>query len=149
VRHRAGLARLAALAVRVSFSQRAAYRWDFLLSAVVALALEAVTPVVTLLIYGMGSSFPGWTATEALLIQGTFLLARGIAFPCFFGMVWTVFEGVREGTFELTLLKPRSPRPYIASPTAICVPRATASPSCSAYAPSCASPPATYPWASV
>jgi viologen exporter family transport system permease protein len=105
----AGLPRLAAVAVRVSFAARAAYRWDFLLSALVALALEAVTPVVTLLIYGMGSSFPGWSAAEALLIQGTFLLARGIAFPCFFGMVWSVFEGVREGTFELTLLKPRSP----------------------------------------
>ena len=36
-------------------------------------------------------------------------MARGIAFPCFFGVVWTVYEQVRDGTFELTLLKPLSP----------------------------------------
>jgi ABC-2 type transport system permease protein len=95
--------------VKVSFAARAAYRGDFLLSLLVTILFEAVTPLVTVLIYGSGASFPGWSMGEALLIQAIFLVARGIAYPGFFGIVWTVFEQVREGTFELTLLKPRSP----------------------------------------
>lgn len=106
---RPGLARLLARAARISFATRAAYRGDFLLSLLVTVLLEAVTPMVTVLVYGAGARFPGWSMREALLVQGTFMLARGIAQPCFFGMVWTVFEQVREGTFELTLLRPRSP----------------------------------------
>jgi len=94
--------RLLVQAVKVSFAARAAYRGDFLLSLLVTILFEAV-------IYGTGASFPGWSMAEALLIQAIFLVARGIAYPGFFGIVWTVFEQVREGTFELTLLRPRSP----------------------------------------
>jgi ABC-2 type transport system permease protein len=102
-------ARLFGRAVKVAFASRAAYRADFGLSVLMTVLLELVTPLVTILIYGSGSSFPGWSMGEALLIQAIFLLSRGIAFPWFFGIVGTVFERVREGTFELTLLKPRSP----------------------------------------
>jgi ABC-2 type transport system permease protein len=104
-----GLARLVGRALRVSLATRTAYRGDFLLSIAVTLLLEAVTPLVTVLVYGAGARFPGWSMPEALLVQGTFMLARGLAYACFFGMVWTLFEQVREGTFEVTLLKPRSP----------------------------------------
>ncbi len=106
---RPGPAQLFSRAARISFATRAAYRGDFLLSVVVTVLLEAVTPLVTVLAYGAGARFPGWPMREALLVQGTFMLARGVAYPCFFGMIWTVFEEVREGTFELTLLRPRSP----------------------------------------
>lgn len=96
-------------AVKVSFASRAAYRGDFFMSLIVTVLFEMITPLVTVLIYGAGSSFPGWTIGEALLIQGIFLISRGIAFPCFFGIVWVVFQRVREGTFEMTLLKPIPP----------------------------------------
>jgi len=96
-------------AARVAVAERAAYRGDFVITVLVSLLFELVVPLVTALIYGSGASFPGWSVDEALLIQAVFLVARGIAFPCFFGMVWVVFEQVREGTFELTLLRPRSP----------------------------------------
>lgn len=36
------------------------------------------------------------------------MLAKGIAFPLFFGIVWNTLDGVREGTFDLLLIKPRS-----------------------------------------
>jgi ABC-2 type transport system permease protein len=96
-------------ALRISLAARTAYRGDFFLSLLVSILFEMVTPLVTVLIYGAGSSFPGWTMGEALLIQAVFLVSRGIAFPCFFGIVWVVFERVREGTFETTLLKPLPP----------------------------------------
>jgi ABC-2 type transport system permease protein len=109
MRRRASAGRLIGQASKISFASRAVYRGDLALSMLVTILFEAVTPLVTVLIYGTGSSFPGWTMREALLIQAIFLSARGIAFPCFFGIVWTIFEQVREGTFDLTLLKPRPP----------------------------------------
>lgn len=95
--------------IRTSFAERAAYRGDFFLSFTVSFLLELVTPLVTLLVYRSGTSFPGWTMEEAMLIQAIFLLSRGIAFPLFFGMVWVVFDQAVQGSFEITLLKPRSP----------------------------------------
>ncbi len=106
-----GLARLWARAFRSSFANQAAYRGDFIMNLVVSLLFEMLTPLATVLAYGAtdGAGFPGWTMEEALLIQAVFLVSRGIAFPLFFGIVWVVFNQVREGTFELTLLRPRSP----------------------------------------
>ena len=109
MRRLSGYGAILGRAARISFAERAAYRGDFFLSLGVSVLFEMITPLVTVLIYGSGSSFPGWTMGEALLIQAIFLCSRGIAFPCFFGIVNTVFDQVREGSWELTLLKPRSP----------------------------------------
>jgi ABC-2 type transport system permease protein len=99
------------LAFRNSLADRAAYRGDFFIGFLVTVLFEMVTPLVTVLLYRTsgGTGFPGWTMQEALLIQAVFLVSRGIAFPFFFAMVWTVHQLVREGNFELILLKPRSP----------------------------------------
>ena len=64
-------------------------------------------PLVTLLIYNAGTSFR--LTMEKHSHSGGILLAAGIAFPLFFGMVWIVFDQAVQGTFEITLLKPRSP----------------------------------------
>jgi ABC-2 type transport system permease protein len=84
------------------------YRADFFLSAVIVLAAEMTLPLITYLIYRTGASFPGWTMEEALLIQAVFMLSKGIAYPLFFGMVWNTLDRVREGTFDILMLKPRS-----------------------------------------
>jgi ABC-2 type transport system permease protein len=98
-----------ARAMKVSVAERAAYRGDFLISLLVTLLFELATPLVTVMVYGSGSAFPGWSLDEALVLQAVLLISRGIAFSFFFGMVWVVLDQAREGTFELTLLKPRSP----------------------------------------
>lgn len=84
-----------------------AYRSHFLLSVLLLIVGDLVVPLVTLLIYRSGAAFPNWTLHEALLIQAVFVLAKGIAFPFFFGMVGTTLGHVREGTFDLLLLRPR------------------------------------------
>jgi ABC-2 type transport system permease protein len=96
------------IGIRTAIAARMAYRFDFFLSLFIMLAIELVAPLVTFLIYGSGVSFPGWTLHEALLIQGIFLLAKGISFPFFFGIVSNTIVRVREGTFDLLLIKPRS-----------------------------------------
>lgn len=94
--------------IKTALASRMAYRGDFFMSMFIMLLVEMLAPLITILVYQNGASFPGWTMYEALLIQGVFLLARGIAFPFFFGIVWNTIERVRDGTFDLLLIKPKS-----------------------------------------
>ncbi len=94
--------------IKAALASRMAYRGDFFMSIIIMLLEEMLAPLITILVYHNGASFPGWTMYEALLIQGIFLLARGIAFPFFFGIVWNTIERVREGAFDLLLIRPKS-----------------------------------------
>jgi ABC-2 type transport system permease protein len=94
--------------VKTALASRMAYRGDFLMSMLIMLLVEMAAPLITFLIYENGATFPGWNMYEALLIQGVFLLGKGIAYPFFFGIVWNTIERVREGTFDLLLIKPKS-----------------------------------------
>ncbi|TFE29427.1 ABC transporter permease [Cohnella luojiensis] len=93
--------------LRTKVAEQMAYRSHFFLSVILLIAGDLLVPMITLLVYRSGASFPGWSMHEALLIQGVFGLAKGIAFPLFFGMVSSTLSLVREGTFDLLLLKPR------------------------------------------
>ena len=94
--------------VKTALATRMAYRGDFFMSMLIMLLVEMGVPLITILIYKNGASFPGWSMYEALLVQGVFLLAKGIAFPFFFGIVWNTIERVQSGTFDLLLIKPKS-----------------------------------------
>lgn len=95
--------------IRLSFLTRMAERMDFFASLLVMLGIELLPSLITVLVYGQGLAFPGWSLHQAILVQGVFLVAKGLTFPLFAGMAWSVAEKVREGTFELMLLKPRHP----------------------------------------
>lgn len=94
--------------VKTALASRMAYRGDFIMSMLIMMIVELGGPVITVIIYGNGASFPGWGQYEVLLLQGIFLLSRGISFPFFMGIVWNTIERVQEGTFDLLLIKPRS-----------------------------------------
>ena len=102
-------ARLYLQGMRTSIAGRMTDRADFLISMAIMLFFDMIMPLVTVIIYSTGASFPGWTLYEALLIQAIFLLAKGFAFPFFFGIVWNTISRVRDGTLDLLLIKPRSP----------------------------------------
>ncbi len=95
--------------IRLGLATRMADRFDFFASLLVMLGIELLPSLITVLLYGNGLAFPGWEMHQALLIQAVFLSAKGIAYPFFGGMVWNTSESIREGTFELLLLKPRHP----------------------------------------
>lgn len=96
-----------AAVMRVKIAEMMAYRSHFVLSVLLLIVGDLVVPLITLLVYRSGASFPGWSLHEALLVQAIFVLAKGIAFPFFFGMVGTTLSMVREGTFDLLLLRPK------------------------------------------
>lgn len=94
--------------MKTSLASRMAYRGDFFMNIFIMMVVEMFGPLITILIYNNGASFPGWQRHEVLLLQGVFLLSRGIAFPFFMGMVWNTISRVQEGTYDLLLIKPRS-----------------------------------------
>jgi ABC-2 type transport system permease protein len=96
------------MALKNSFAARMAYRADFFICSIMIFILEMAIPYVTLLIYGTGSSFPGWNLYEVLMVQGIFILSKGAANLLFFGIVWNTLGRVRDGTYDLLLIKPAS-----------------------------------------
>ncbi|MBC8061665.1 MAG: ABC-2 family transporter protein [Clostridiaceae bacterium] len=102
------VARVHLEAIKISFAARMAYRGDFFISVTLTFLFEFISPLVILLIYKTGSSFPGFNLYEVLFIQGVFMISKGIAFMFFFGIVGNVLRSVREGTFDNYLLRPRS-----------------------------------------
>lgn len=95
--------------VRLGLAVRLSDRFDFVASLLVMMGIELVPTLIVALLYGNGLSFPGWTMREAILVQGVFLMAKGVAYPLFGGMVWNTAEMIRSGTFELLMLLPRHP----------------------------------------
>lgn len=94
--------------LRNNFAAAAAYRANLLFCIVMTVAGDLVIPLVSVLIYGSGAGFAGWGMYEILLIQGVFILSRGIAATFSFGMVWSTLGMVADGTYDLLLIKPAS-----------------------------------------
>lgn len=95
-----------ATTIRVSFASASAYRANFFFNVFMTLINNLGVPFVTLLIYGAGASIPGWNIYQALLVQASFMLCSGIAAPFIYGMVWYTMERVKEGSYDLLLIKP-------------------------------------------
>lgn len=94
--------------IRISFNTAAAYRGDFFFTVIISMLNNLLVPLLTVLIYTGGASIPGWTFHEALLIQAVFMLCTGVCAPLFFSMVWMTMDKVREGAYDLVMLRPGS-----------------------------------------
>lgn len=100
-------------ALRVS----AAYRMNFIVSCIITLVGNVFFPLLTLLIYSNGASFPGWSFYEVLLIQSIFTISSGLSNLIFGGVLWTTMSHIREGSFEVILMKPLNPLFFIIATT--------------------------------
>lgn len=92
--------------VKMHLAVRMAYRTDFFISFTAYFLFQMIAPLFTLLVYGAGGTFPGWTLPEMLLLQGTYALVQGFSFMLFFQILGTSNELVRQGRFDLVLLRP-------------------------------------------
>jgi ABC-2 type transport system permease protein len=79
------------------------------MSMLITFLFNALFPLVTVLIYRAGASFPGWNIYEALLMQSVFTLSNGLACIMFSGVLWTTMQHIREGSYEIVLLRPVNP----------------------------------------
>lgn len=94
--------------IKNSFAARMAYRADFFFCCVMIFISELILPLLTMLIYSTGGSFPGWSLSEVMVLQGVFMLSKGTANLLFFGVVYNTLSRVREGTYDLLMIKPVS-----------------------------------------
>ncbi|MDF2486032.1 MAG: hypothetical protein K0R46_2200 [Herbinix sp.] len=92
--------------IKVAFATASTYRLNFFLNSVIMLLGDILFPLVTILIYGSGAGFEGWTIYEVLLIQSVFTMSMAIADMSFHGIMWATMFAVREGNFEMVLLMP-------------------------------------------
>ena len=101
--------------VKTAMARALTYRLNFLLSLVITIGYNALFPLVSILIYRAGASFPGWNFYEVLLMQSIFILSQGFASIMFSNVLWTTLQLIREGSFEIVLLKPMNPLFFLIS----------------------------------
>ncbi|MDR0293275.1 MAG: ABC-2 family transporter protein [Oscillospiraceae bacterium] len=101
--------------VKTALNRAAAYRLNFILSFLITLGSNILFPLVTILIYNSGASFPEWDFYEVLLIQAVFTLSHGLAGIVFNEVLWKTMLHIREGSFEIVLLKPLTPLFFLIS----------------------------------
>jgi len=94
--------------VKIKLIMRMAYRTEFFIALLAMATLEFVGPIIAYTIYYNSPGFVGWTLYDILLLQGILMTLRGIGFSCLMGIVWNSNIKLREGTFDLILLKPRN-----------------------------------------
>ena len=95
--------------IKTAIARELTYRLNFILSLFITLGFNILFPLVTILIYRSGASFPGWNFWEVLLMQSVFTLSNGFACIMFSGVLWTTMQHIREGSFEIVLLRPVNP----------------------------------------
>ncbi len=98
--------RLLAVQMKISVAAGMAYRADFLLEGVMAIAWMALTLLPLVVLYQGRATVAGWDAPSALIVIAYFLAVRavleGVVSPSFVDLV----ERVRSGAFDYVLLKP-------------------------------------------
>jgi ABC-2 type transport system permease protein len=95
--------------VATAIGKALTYRLDFLFSMFITLCFNLLFPLATILIYKSGAAFPGWNFYEVLLIQSIFTLSLALAYILFSNVLWSTMQHIREGTFEVVLLRPVNP----------------------------------------
>jgi len=97
------------ICVATAMGRALTYRVNFVLSMIITLCFNLLLPLTTILIYNSGASFPGWDFYEVLLIQSIFTLSLGFAYILFSNVLWSTMQHIRDGTFEVVLLRPVNP----------------------------------------
>ena len=95
--------------IKTAVARAMTYRLNFVLSLLITLGFNILFPLVTILIYRAGASFPGWDFYEVLLLQSIYTLSLGFATIMFANVMWATMQHIREGSFEVVLLKPLNP----------------------------------------
>jgi ABC-2 type transport system permease protein len=94
---------------KLNIAEEMAYRLNFLLKTIAFVIFDMFGPLLALIIYGISKGLPGWTFEEFLFLQGTFTLSTGLLHVLFVRFSGRVIEGVRDGRFDIELVKPANP----------------------------------------
>jgi ABC-2 type transport system permease protein len=91
---------------RMSAALAMQYRFDFVFKGMMSMFWLMVTLIPLMVVFRQKQSMVGWTYPEALVVIGWFILLKGILEGGVTPSMATVTEGIRDGRFDFTLLKP-------------------------------------------
>lgn len=97
----------------LKLSREMAYKWNFIIKSIGIITWDLVGPLIILLIYTYSSGVPGWAFEHFILLIGTLELTTGIGKFLFIEFPFDVVDAIREGEFDLYLLKPYNPLTFL------------------------------------
>lgn len=83
-----------------------AYKANFVTKILALILMDIIGPLVILLIYTNTAGIPGWSFEEFILFQGTLTLVFGFGHAFIIMMPVRVISEIREGHFDMNLVKP-------------------------------------------
>lgn len=92
--------------IKTGFSSRMAYRFDFYVSILAFFLYQLTGPMFVGVIYYAGGQFQGWDIYQIVFLQGVLTLINGFSYMVFFGISWVTELHVRDGRFDLLLIRP-------------------------------------------
>jgi ABC-2 type transport system permease protein len=99
--------------LRASLMVALQYRGDFVFELFTGVIRTIGRVLPLLLVYGHTTSISGWTADEAMLVMGFFLLMTAFHEGLMEPNLGEVVEAVRQGTLDLWLLKPADAQLFV------------------------------------
>lgn len=99
--------------IRASLMVALQYRGDFAFELLTGVVRTAGRVLPLLLVYGHTTSISGWSADEAMLVMGFFLLMTAFHEGLMEPNLGEVVEAVRQGTLDLWLLKPADAQLFV------------------------------------
>ena len=99
-------AALLQIQARISAALAMQYRFDFVVKGIMSAFWLMVTLIPLTIVFRQKSSMVGWSYPEALVVIGWFVLLKGVLEGGVTPSMATVTEGIRNGKFDFTLLKP-------------------------------------------
>lgn len=91
---------------RTSAALAMQYRFDFVFKGMMSMFWLMVTLIPLMVVFRQKQTMVGWTYPEALVVIGWFVLLKGVLEGGVTPSMATVSEGIRDGRFDFTLLKP-------------------------------------------
>lgn len=92
--------------VRTSLTTGMQYRWDFLVSLVMAIFWAAIALLPLWVIGGVRREVAGWTYPEMVVVSGWFILLKGLIDGGINPSLMAIVEHIRQGTLDFVLIKP-------------------------------------------
>ncbi|MBI4095875.1 MAG: ABC-2 family transporter protein [DPANN group archaeon] len=96
----------------ISLQHELAYRTNFIIKLVADGLFSFMLPIVAAVIYSNSKGLPGWSFEQLLLMQGISVLAFGISSTIFGRFAEHTVQDVRNGTFDMKMIRPTHPLLY-------------------------------------
>lgn len=97
------------LNTKLNIAKQMEYRFNFILTSIIALIFSGMGPLLQYLIFTQTKGFPGWNLDQIILFQGILLIVLGLQNLLFGELQWFISNLIWRGELDRLLLKPYPP----------------------------------------